>query len=649
MKPFPAAALVILFIAATAIPCFASDCQGSISQMVPAVMGEGGGLVNTTVSLAPGPGNAYAGVWPRTATSTQESIDDAVGYAYSLSGHGPCDVLVMFSVPGAADYVEGPSAGAALAVMTYALLENRSLRQDAIMTGTIDSGGGIGEVGGLYEKARGAAFAGARYFITPVEGLYERMLLASVEREYGMTVLQARNAGEVISFMMDGVPISQEGFVVRNRPMPDLPPYPGGGLERFAPVALEMIALEKQAANALGTGTLASGTPATAAEQQAGTGPTGAGRPAGAGTGNATQRDAGNATQGQDGRGMDNDTSLARDFFLNEAKRQERLLELGYAFSAANEAFLDYIEVSSIGAMTGGGDPDLPRKKGEAGICLSRITRPVMTDANFEWVVGSELREGWAELRLNLTGTEGRMTSDEKFAAYNDLMYAQAWCSVSGGLAAAAPAGGTPVDEGTLKELADAKLGEARSLQLSSADTKFKMDAATASYAKGRYGAAIYDALYVIAIDGAAHAGGEAGENRSTGKAAAKDAAAKLLNESRTSLWGRIYRSQGAYLYAQNDSAGALTILGFAKALDGATNEMRVALGTGNATQGQDGSGMAREWTDHGNILPAGAAYTLAAAGILIFLLVIVLMIVRGTHPKGTRKAAGAKQKEGRA
>lgn len=59
MKPFPAAALItpfimfITFITIAAIPCFASDCQGSISQMVPAVMGEGGGLVNTTVSLAP--------------------------------------------------------------------------------------------------------------------------------------------------------------------------------------------------------------------------------------------------------------------------------------------------------------------------------------------------------------------------------------------------------------------------------------------------------------------------------------------------------------------------------------------------------------------------------------------------------------------
>lgn len=616
-------------------------------------------------------------MWPRTATSTQESIGDAVGYAYSLSGHGPCDVLVSFSVPGAADYVEGPSAGAALAVMTYALLENRSLRQDAIMTGTIDSGGGIGEVGGLYEKARGAAFAGARYFITPPEGLYERMLLASVEKEYGMTVLQARNAGEVIGFMLDGVPISQDSFVVKDRPMPDLPPYTGGELERFVPVALEMIALEKQAAGALATGTLATGT------GQAGTGPTGAeptgtGRPGGAGAGDATgqdagdatQRDAGSATPGQDDLGMDNDTARARDFFLNEAKRQEHLLELGYAFSAANEAFLDYIDVSSIAAMAGG-DPYLPRKKGEAGICLSRIRRPEMTDANFEWVVGSELREEWAELKLNMTDTEGRMTSDEKFAAYNDLMYAQAWCSVSGALAAAAPGSGTPVDESALKEIAGAKLDEARSLQRSSADTKFKMDAATASYAKGRYGAAIYDALYVIAIDGAAQGGSEGGaggggsENRSTGKAAAGDTAAKLLSENRTSLWGRIYQSQGAYLYAQNDSEGALTILGFAKALDGATNEMRVALGTGNAGAGagtgvragawnatsQQGAGNEAQGGEGQGGPETGGILFMYASGvaILIFLLVIVLMIIRGTHPKGTRKAAGAEQKEGRA
>lgn len=558
---------------------FASPCNGSISQYVPAVVGEGGGLVNVTVSLAPGRGDVFTGIDPRTAVSTQDSIAQAVSYAYGLSGKGACDVLVSFSTIEPADYVEGPSAGAALAVMTYALLENRTMRQDAIMTGAIGSGGNVGAVGGLYEKARGAAQKGARYFITPIENFYEALLLEDVEKEYGITVLQAHNISEIIGFMMDNGSITQAGFGPEKRPIPDLPPYDASGLEGFVPVAQRTIGLERDAVESL--------------------------------------------------NGTDNETLQIDAFYQNEVQRQSKILEDGYAFAAANEAFLNYIDLSSIQALVAG-NTDLPEEKGRAGICLSQIKRPGMTDGNFQWVIGSELREEWAYQKLNTTQTDGQLVSDEKYAAYNDLMYAQAWCEVSKGLAAAASENGTPVDESAWKPIADEKLALARALPRSSDDTQFKMDSAEASYAKGRYGAAIYDAVYVIVMDGMA-------------RQPALDTtaeAAKLLNQSRTSLWGRVYQSQGAFLHAEGDDKGAYAVLSYAKALDESTAAMEAALPQQQAEAVQP---------DNSGLIITAAAFALAVSFILMFLLSIVLILERGNNSQRTRTANGAKQKKGRA
>jgi uncharacterized protein len=175
----PLPLLLLLAIAATAwsTPDY---CSGMISHQVPAVVGNNGGLVDVTVSFVPsesGNGSIFAGVYPRLGVSTQESIDQAISYAYDASGKNlSCDVMVSFDSTDTS-YIDGPSAGAALSVMTYALLQNRTIRNDTIITGTIEDLGAIGPVGGLYEKSVSAALGGASYFITPSEGIYEMLIL----------------------------------------------------------------------------------------------------------------------------------------------------------------------------------------------------------------------------------------------------------------------------------------------------------------------------------------------------------------------------------------------------------------------------------------------------------------------------------------
>jgi predicted S18 family serine protease len=556
-----------------------AECSGQISSFVPAVVGDSGGLVNVTISLAPGNGTTFVSVYPRTGLTTQDSIEEAVAYASRLSGKDGCDVLVDFSGKPSASYIEGPSAGTALTMLTYALLEGEGIRNDTIITGTIDARGDVGPVGGLYEKARGAASIGAKYFITPVENFYEMLLLRNMESQYGLKVLQARNVEEVIGFMTGNESISQDNLSVKDRPILSLPAYDSSGISSFGPVAEKMVMLENDTLYSVSDG--------------------------------------------------ENDTAGVRDFFGNEVVRQQDLIGSGYLFSAANEAFLNYIDLSTIKVILSG-NADLPRKKGEAGICLSQIKRPALTDSNFEWVVGADLRQAWAYDRIQTVNITGGMLQDEKYVAYNELMYADAWCWVGKELVSAAPPGGTPIDETAWKGLAESYLSAAEALNTQDPDGQDRLGIAQDSYDTGRYGAAIYDSVFVIENE-RANAGTPPDENVSA-----------MMAANRTSLWGKVYQSHAAYLYEQNLTDGAFRSAAFAEGLDEATAKMEALFREPAAAPQQPQE-----------VQPQPDSLLLAlASAISIFLLVIVAILItrriHGDDREGAGKAYRAQQKKGR-
>jgi predicted S18 family serine protease len=566
--------LVILLLSAS----FA--CDGTVSQYVPAVLGQGGGLINVTATLVPGEGDAYVTVYPLIGLSTQHSIDQAVLYAHAMSGDSrDCDVLFKFGDEYAANYIEGPSAGSALTVMTYALLENRSIRDDTIITGSVNRFGKVGPVGGTYEKAKGAAAMGADYFITPMGGFYEVLLLKNIEEEEGITILEAERVEDIIAFMTDNESIEQKPLDAREREIPELSPYNGTSLASFEAVGTRMIELERDALQGFKTN--------------------------------------------------DNETETIRDFFRNELERQGSLLEQGYVFSAANEAFLNYIDVSTI-AVIQKGRVDLPRKKGELGICLTGIYRPRLTDSNFEWIVGSDLRGAWAYDQYETTDTDDDLLADEKFISYHDLMYGDAWCNVAKSLVASAPSGGKPLNESDWKGLAEKRLDEARELGTTASDTQKKLKIAEQSFSDGNYGAAIFDAVFVIEME-------QASDHILAGDVTDADVDA-LLSERRNTLWGNVYQSHAAYLDGLNESDGAYKTAKFAKGLERAAYEMEAL-----AQPMDDGSAVDVEEIE--NVL-------LVALIVSLFLFIIVLILIRrayGIQRKGYGKAYRAKQEKGRA
>jgi uncharacterized protein len=120
------------------------------------------------VESKPGNGKALTNVdkllfW----VDTQYSIQVAKTVAENVTKINASAYDLIYSIESNASIIGGPSAGAALTVATIAVLKNEKLRDDVMITGTINEDGTIGEVGGILEKAKAAKDIGAKLFLVP--------------------------------------------------------------------------------------------------------------------------------------------------------------------------------------------------------------------------------------------------------------------------------------------------------------------------------------------------------------------------------------------------------------------------------------------------------------------------------------------------
>jgi len=100
---------------------------------------------------------------------TQYSIQVAKTVAGQISGIDTNKYDITYTIEGGnTTLIGGPSAGAALTIATIAALENKTLKKDVMITGTINPDGTIGKVGAILEKAKAAKEIGAKLFLVPV-------------------------------------------------------------------------------------------------------------------------------------------------------------------------------------------------------------------------------------------------------------------------------------------------------------------------------------------------------------------------------------------------------------------------------------------------------------------------------------------------
>jgi len=196
------------------------------SMLVPAVDEQGEGLVtNLTVEVKQGQGKSLVDIdgllfW----VDTQNSIRTAKNVAEQITLINLDNYDITYSIVTNASAVEGPSAGAALALVTIAALENKKLKSNVMITGTIWHDGSIGRVGDVFAKARAAKLFGATTFLVPpgqsVETNREykkkcknfliskvcssdwETSIVNISDEVGIEVIEVENIEETLSYLV---------------------------------------------------------------------------------------------------------------------------------------------------------------------------------------------------------------------------------------------------------------------------------------------------------------------------------------------------------------------------------------------------------------------------------------------------------------
>ena len=142
---------------------------------LPAKTDESGVMGELNLRLMPDSNDILIKTNPFLEPDVQYAVKKAVAYSESRQSSYKFDkdFVFNFSSTGAL-FIGGGSAGAAAAILTITVLEDRKLKTDTAITGSINEDGTIGEVGGILEKTKAVSEAG-----------YKNFLICRIEAELG--------------------------------------------------------------------------------------------------------------------------------------------------------------------------------------------------------------------------------------------------------------------------------------------------------------------------------------------------------------------------------------------------------------------------------------------------------------------------------
>jgi uncharacterized protein len=127
-----------------------------------------GSTASLTLEIREGKGRVFLETSPLSKIDTQVSTRFAQQVACSFLNKDCTALDFIYTIQSDSPIVAGPSAGAAMAVLTVSLLDNVTLNESLAITGTINSGGIIGPVGGIKQKVSAAQKAGIVQVLVPL-------------------------------------------------------------------------------------------------------------------------------------------------------------------------------------------------------------------------------------------------------------------------------------------------------------------------------------------------------------------------------------------------------------------------------------------------------------------------------------------------
>ena len=149
---------VFLLIALLAVPAvFAQSGNIKLLAMIEIGNESKGALADLTLDIKQGSQRVFLETFPLTKITTQVSLRFAQQISCNEFEIDCSELDFFYTISALPGIVGGPSAGSAAAILTAALLNGDEWRNDVGITGTINSGGLIGPVGGIKQKIKAAS------------------------------------------------------------------------------------------------------------------------------------------------------------------------------------------------------------------------------------------------------------------------------------------------------------------------------------------------------------------------------------------------------------------------------------------------------------------------------------------------------------
>jgi predicted S18 family serine protease len=435
--------LAILIMIAASQLSLAQCIATNRTLLVPAVVNENRSeMVLVGVETRPGNGEAFTSIYPAVGYDTQSSERTAAAIAFASTGKDDCDAIMRFVASKGVDHVDGPSAGGAMTVLLLSALKSENLRNDFSITGTIESDGSIGPVGGIPLKAEAVAKAGIPLFVTPELSSSDKIGLLLVKKEYNITVAQVRNIDEAFG-LVTSTDTPQENLVLSPEGKQS---YDNASLDHWYAPRLHAMAngMVERAESSL------------------------------------------------------NESDLG--FMANFESRlinAKGALSSNQVYTAANIAFTLAIDEDFANFTKENVADSYKETKG----CLNSFAVKNITLQNFEVIGPAQARYSWADTKLPESAPEENGFVSSMFQAYYDTLSAKQWCMAAKDLNEYSyPGEETAFDESVLHDYVDGVLTDVTKLSPDvgvNSDIDFHLASAERSFQSGMYVASLVDAAYV--------------------------------------------------------------------------------------------------------------------------------------------------------
>ncbi|MBD3203567.1 hypothetical protein GF327_04685 [Candidatus Woesearchaeota archaeon] len=160
------------------------------------------------LEIKPGSGRIFIDSFPLTKLDTVMSTRFANEIACDFIDKDCVRYDFFYTIRANTAIVGGPSAGAAISILTISVLEDIPLRKDAAITGTINSGGLIGPVSGIKEKATYASKINMTKVMIPRWSNINETELENMSRKRNIEIKKVSNLREAF-YEMTGVQIGK--------------------------------------------------------------------------------------------------------------------------------------------------------------------------------------------------------------------------------------------------------------------------------------------------------------------------------------------------------------------------------------------------------------------------------------------------------